>query len=737
MTYRGTGSAVNTLQVWDGTSWVPLLNLSVLDSGTDLELSNPNGSITLSDLEYLSFDPLSTLPSYLEGLLFYDDDEHALAYYNDQSDVIVQIGLETYVRVVNKTGSTISNASPVYIDGVLGNRPTVDLAIATSGITGRAIGLTTHDILDNQEGLVTIDGTIAADTSGFVAGQPVWVSATTPGTLTQVPPTGTDVVWFMGLPLNSTINGKILVQPTGPATLRSLHDVDDGTPTLGNVLVGDGSYWTSQVLSASFVENTPGLPGATVQDALDGIEELRQIIQEPSGFVNRTDSTLSFTDGTRTFQIAPDVTDYTFFVKGAKYIKNSAESVVWTNVEGLHYFGFDNTGTLQHSVDEADVIDWISGNGAFISAIYWDATNSESIIRAEERHGFMPGTTHIHFHRGLGTLWYVGGALTGILPDDTGNLDSHAQFGVSDLIFADEDIVFDVSDGNPQTLANPAEIPMYWRDGANGDWRRRAANTFPTIYSGDGSGYVGGSGRLPYNEFTGAVWQLTEVGNNDFCLTHYFATDDINEPVVGIQGQETYGTVVAARQGALDELRSLSLGQLEGLSAEFTPLGTVIWQTSSGYTNTVEGRIRSTDEGDDYVDFRGTSVGGSGGGGDAVVSVFGRSGAVVAEAGDYRDTVTTRANATYTPDVSWENDIGLYTNVAGCTVTLPLDSTAAFSPGASFVGYQKAAGAITIAGEAGTTIAYFNSTSATVNVNDSFVCTKISSNTWQVTVTSS
>lgn len=323
---------------------------------------------------------------------------------------------------------------------------------------------------------------------------------------------------------------------------------------------------------------------------------------EPAGFPNRTDSAWTVTDGTRTFEISPTGADYTFYARGFGYTRSGAENVVWPDVEGIHIFYFDGSGALQTTQDVATLVDVILGNGAWIAAIYWDAANNVAIVEAEERHGFMPGDTHLHLHRTLGALLASGGALADFTVDDTGNSASHAQFSVGSTTIRDEDLEHVITDGSPQDLSPIANIPVYFRSGASGDWRRKTSDTFPLIH--DGTAGFSGSGRAPYNEWTGATWQLTEVANNNFVLMHYFASNDVNEPLIGIQGQEEYATVNAARIGAEVELKNLSLGVLAGLLDESVALATVIFQTGNGYTNAPQARVRSVSTGDDYIDWR-------------------------------------------------------------------------------------------------------------------------------------
>jgi hypothetical protein len=268
------------------------------------------------------------------------------------------------------------------------------------------------------------------------------------------------------------------------------------------------------------------------------------------------------------------------------------------NTEGVHYFYFDTAGVLQTTTVWSD--DLIL-KYALVALLYWDATNSASLLFCDERHGIvMDGQTHLHFHDSLGCQWESGLALQGIIADGGGGLDTHAQFGVENGAVRDEDLEHPIIDGSPQTLANPAQIPIFWRTGASGVWRKKTADTFPLIYSGDGSGWIG-TGRIPYNQWTGAVWQFTEVAINDLALVHYFGTNNIDEPVVGILGQETYTNIVDARNNAPREIRSLLLAGLP--APEFKPIGSCIFQTAA-YANTPNAQIRSTGTGDDYLDYR-------------------------------------------------------------------------------------------------------------------------------------
>ena len=59
---------------------------------------------------------VSNKPSYAEGRLFYDKANGSLGFYNDESDITLQVGQEQYIRVYNDTASTIANGAPVLFD---------------------------------------------------------------------------------------------------------------------------------------------------------------------------------------------------------------------------------------------------------------------------------------------------------------------------------------------------------------------------------------------------------------------------------------------------------------------------------------------------------------------------------------------------------------------------------------------------------------------------------------------
>lgn len=208
--------------------------------------------------------------SHVEGRVYYDSQDRTLSLMSEVPGVVLQIGQEQFVRVVNFSGDTVLNGQVVHISGALGGRPEIDLTVASTSSADRIIGLATHDIPHNTVGYVTTQGVVHdLNTSNFSEGDSVYVGMT-PGELTTTRPTGENFVVNVGIVVRSHITqGAILVSIRSVPHVAQMHDVNDGTPTSGNVLVGEGSYWnsvpSSQLLSVTpvSVENSDHSVGGT------------------------------------------------------------------------------------------------------------------------------------------------------------------------------------------------------------------------------------------------------------------------------------------------------------------------------------------------------------------------------------------------------------------------------------------------------------------------------------------
>jgi hypothetical protein len=328
------------------------------------------------------------------------------------------------------------------------------------------------------------------------------------------------------------------------------------------------------------------------------------VLKSPTGFVTRSDSTLSFDTGTRTFtiDILSPATSYAYYIKGSKHTILTSKSLVIPNITGFYFIYYDGDENLNYHTYFSD---FLFTDNAIVSVLYWNATVSEAIYFADERHStVMDSATHAYLHNSLGTRYQSGLALGGTL-NPLGQDLADIQFSVTNGSIRDEDLVHSIVDiglevdtFDLQQELNPiAQIPVLYRLGSTGEWYLKSADSFAFIYNGT-AGYS--SVRVPFNQWTGSVWQLTEITNDYYGLIHIFATNDIRHPILAVQGINQYQIRPAGVDDAFTELKQLTALPF----AEFTPIATLIFQTSNSISTTQKIQWLLTDSGANYVDWR-------------------------------------------------------------------------------------------------------------------------------------
>ena len=308
---------------------------------------------------------------------------------------------------------------------------------------------------------------------------------------------------------------------------------------------------------------------------------LSEIMSEPTGFPDRNSSVFSFVAGTRTFTIQPQApaTEFYYFQKGRIFKVNAAKNVVIPDVEGVHYIYFDGVNLLSTQSFTDDLLKTYT----FVATIYWDATNDVAILLSEERHSLtMDGMTHQYLHNTVGMRWSNGLGLTYSTGDGSSN--THAQVLLADGLLYDEDISIEPTNAAvpaaffEQVLDPIAQLPILYRSGANGDWRKYAADNFISQL---------GSARIQWNNPAGPWTTPDATANGNFVAMWIFATNDVNHPIVSVMGQREDTTLNDAMANNLYE--SLSFGNLPSL--EMKVLYRVILETSAAFANTAKSRV--------------------------------------------------------------------------------------------------------------------------------------------------
>lgn len=230
------------------------------------------GQLLDFDYNHISFDTTPTIPDYAEGQMYWDEDDKTLLIRTDLEDVSLQVGQEQHVRAINKTGVELPNGTIVYVDTASGNRPVIAKASATSSVHARAVlGITTHNIGDNETGYVTTFGLVRdVDTLGMGNGSTLFLS-TTAGGYTSTAPTAPDQRVKIGTVLNDhQTQGIILFSCHRSPDLNELSDVHFASIADGDHLVWNagasrweeysksagGYYWSAQGEAAVAVSGT-------------------------------------------------------------------------------------------------------------------------------------------------------------------------------------------------------------------------------------------------------------------------------------------------------------------------------------------------------------------------------------------------------------------------------------------------------------------------------------------------
>jgi hypothetical protein len=221
---------------------------------------------------YENFTPIAA-PTYSEGRMWYDSTAKAVAYYNDSTGIKVHVGQDLIVKVINNTGSTIANGSPVYITSTSSGQtyPNVALAKADVAATSAVIGLTNGSIANGATGYVTSQGGIdGVNTGSFTVGQVLYLSPYSAGQLMNtIPPTGITVQVGVVSYVDSS-NGKIYVKQTTPLAVPAsiitgilpVANGGTGAATLTGYVKGSGT----SAMTASATIPTTDLSG-TVSNA--------------------------------------------------------------------------------------------------------------------------------------------------------------------------------------------------------------------------------------------------------------------------------------------------------------------------------------------------------------------------------------------------------------------------------------------------------------------------------------
>lgn len=258
-------------------------------------------------------------------------------------------------------------------------------------------------------------------------------------------------------------------------------------------------------------------------------------MQEPTGFVSRSTSTIGFTDGSREFAISPTGASFDIYSAGTKYTKAATTKVI-TDTVGMHYIYFDTSGVIQSSTSPWDIN---SGNIP-IATVYWNGTNG---ILMDERHGVqMDGQTHEYLHETRGSSFASGMAGTFAANGSSITIEQGEWY--------DEDI--------EHTFAQQTTCRIFYLDGSTWKWTSAQAAYYHAL----------GTPLVPQYNNSGA---LADVGSSKYTMSWVYATNHSTTPIAVIMGQAQYNTLAQAEAAGVPTLASLP-------ASEMVLLYKIVWQ---------------------------------------------------------------------------------------------------------------------------------------------------------------
>lgn len=320
-------------------------------------------SVPISSLTFDTENP--DLPTTIAQLTW-DGEDDTLQFR--QNGTTLQIGQEIQWPVVNKTGSTIANGTPVMAVGTTGATGRINIDEMDGTDTGNAkvfLGLATEEITDQSNGKVSTFGKVRdIQTDGgqysetWIDGDIIYVSPTTIGALTNIKPSVGQLLMPCAFVINSNPSDGVLAVRVTP--------IDEGlTPTEDEkaAMTGANSPDASNVFAT--IADVGGGGGG----AIEFIAGFTTVGNEQSivfASLNNDNYILKFDSGNWPAQT-------TFFSLRINGDANETGYFTTNVVDFASKFDFSNS---------ARVCTWLSGPDAYQATVDI-RTNNDLIMRSE------------------------------------------------------------------------------------------------------------------------------------------------------------------------------------------------------------------------------------------------------------------------------------------------------------------------------------------------------------------
>ena len=574
-------------------------------------------------------------------------------------NVVLKNGVDLVARVVNKVSpnTTLTKAEyqAVRISGAQGQRLAIELAQGNNdNNSADTIGLVTETIAPNQEGFIITVGQLEnINTTGSLQGETwtdgdvLYLSPTTAGKITNVKPVAPQHLVIIGyVEYAHANNGKIYVKTTNGFELGELHDVNTSGATNGQVLKYNGTIWT---------------PSSDV--GITSLNGLNPTSQTFATGTSGTDFAISSASSTHTFNLptasatnrgALSSSDWTTFNNKQNAITNPVTGTgtnnylaLWNSTSGITTSGVQQLSALGYTFNT---------NTDFGSSFNFsnNATNAMTYTVELLNYASPKATKHTYTNgivigqigsNFVSRIFANGNHIIGSGTDDNGfklEVDGTAKVGSTFTIGSIANATTDtdkflVSDGGIVKYRTGAEVLSDIGGQAAGSYvlttRQLTINGTAYDLSADRSWSVGTVTSVDLSVPTGFT-----IANNPITTSGTLAiafASGYSLPTISSQTNwdAAYNDKINSASVTGTTTKTLTLNQQDGgtITASWTDINT-----------------------------------------DAVTSVFGRTGAVVATSGDYTTTLVTEGTNLYYTEgrVSANTDVAANTAARHNAVTL-------------------------------------------------------------------
>jgi hypothetical protein len=231
----GESAALKAVQADDARlsdSRTPTAHASTHEVGGSDPIDFPVDSVfgatnTITQVDYLAVNTSSTVAVTTAKAVWSATESTLELGFNASTSTM--LGMDLHALVYNQSGSAFTKGQVVKADGSSGTRLKASLALATSDPnSAQTLGVCSQTIGDNDSGVIITQGVLRGiDTNAFNAGDTLYLSATTPGALTNVRPTAPNHGVRIGYVVKKAgvADGIIFVDVQNGLELDELHDV--------------------------------------------------------------------------------------------------------------------------------------------------------------------------------------------------------------------------------------------------------------------------------------------------------------------------------------------------------------------------------------------------------------------------------------------------------------------------------------------------------------------------------